>query len=145
MQFELFERKARPTTTVPVIGVQARGTMSLNAVAFEMLMSTARTADESHTSAKPSGKQTAKTPDGADAMVEFLYAKADGVVGIRLAAENSMNAYPVRKQHGAETYIVTAKAFLGFHQIMSADLRRYVPKVQDGMLIFSLKEAVQQP
>lgn len=145
MPFEVFERKARPVNNMPVIGVQTRGTMSLNAVAFTLLMSTATPADaaaavDGASGSKP-GKQTAKTPEGADALVEFLYDKEEQIVGIRLARPDSMNAYPVRKQPGAETYIVTAKAFLRYHNIEFPELRRYVPKLYGDVLGFSLKDA----
>jgi hypothetical protein len=139
MQFQLFERKSRPTTTVPVIALQTRGTMSLNSVAFEMLMSTKTAATAPPAPAK-AGKQTAKTPDGADALIEFLYAKDEQAIGIRLAADGSMNAYPIRKQQNSETYLVTAKAFLGYHGIQFPELRRFRPRLHEGMLVFTLKE-----
>lgn len=147
MQFELFERKSRATSTVPTIGVQTRGTMSMNAAAFDLLTGSATARSAPRKPKQPSvtpprsGKQTAKSDDGADATIEFLYDKANKVVGIRLAAPESLNSYPVRKQPQAESYLVTAKAFLAFHGIATDTLRRYVARMYDGgVLGFSMAE-----
>lgn len=144
MAFELFERKSRPSVTTPIVGVQTRGTMSLNAAAFELLANTGK-AQAFELSDKPplkvKGKQTAKAKDGADAMVEFLYDKEERIVGIRLASAVSMNAYPVRRQPQAESYLVTAKAFLAYHGIATDKMRRYSARLYDGTLLgFSLKD-----
>jgi hypothetical protein len=144
MQFELFERKSRPTSTVPMIGVQTRGTMSINAAAFELLASTkgkgaARAIKERAT--KRLGKQTAKVGDGADALVEFLYDRTQQVVGLRLATPESLNSYPVRRQPQSESYLVTAKAFLTFHKIPMDKLRRYTARLYEGNVLgFSLRD-----
>ena len=145
MQFELFERKSRPTSTVPTIGVQTRGTMSINAAAFDLLVSTAggkrSTKQQPQITSKRSGKQTAKAADGADALVEFMFDKKEQMVGIRLAPPNSLNSYPVRKQPQAESYLVTAKAFLTYYGIPTDKMRRYTARLIDGtVLAFSLKE-----
>jgi hypothetical protein len=146
MKFEVFERKSRPTVTIPVVGVQTRGTMSLNAPAFNLLASTAKSAKPSpkqspKTDVRQEGrrkKQTAKVGD-ADALVEFLYDRESRVVGLRLASPNSLNSYPVRRQPVAESYLVTAKAFLVYHQIPTDKLRRYTAHLfEGGVLGFSL-------
>ena len=141
MQFEVFERKSCPTVTVPIIGLQTRGTMSMNAVAFAMLISTNANKLSSVHKPMSSGKQTAKSADGSDAIVEFLYAKDEQVVGIRLASPESMHAYPVRRQPKSASYLVTAKAFLGYHEVPVDKMRRYQAHLFDGgVLGFSLKE-----
>lgn len=140
IQFELFERKSRRTMTVPTIGVQTRGTMSLNAPAFNMLLETApagtfKRPEQTH------GKQTAKSGDGSDALVEFLYDKASKVIGIRLASEKSLNSYPVRRQPQSESYLVTAKAFLKYYEIPTDTMRRFQARLYDGKVVgFSLVE-----
>ena len=142
LQFELFERKSRPTSTVPTIGVQTRGTMSINAAAFDLLVKTGtRSSKHPVAPSKRSGKQTAKASDGADAMIEFMYDKKEQVVGLRLAPPDSMNSYPVRKQPQAESYLVTAKAFLTYYEIPTDKMRRYKASLIEGsVLAFSLKE-----
>lgn len=143
MAFEVFERKSRPTSTVPTIGLQTRGTMSINAPAFDLLASTGRgkAKAQRHDGPRRSGKQTAKAKNGADALVEFLYDPTRQIVGLRLASDASLNAYPVRKQPHAESYLVTAKAFLTFHKVPTDKLRRYVARVYEGEVLgFSLRD-----
>lgn len=141
MQFELFERKARPSNVSPMVGIQTRGTMSMNAAAFELLASTHKPSINELLQAKRVGKQTAKTADGADALIEFLFAKNEQVIGIRLASPQSVHAYPLRRQPKSESYLVTAKAFLGYHGIMPDKLRRFRAHLfEGGVLGFSLKE-----
>ena len=74
-------------------------------------------------------------------MVEFLYAKDEQIVGMRLASPESVHAYPVRRQPKSESYLVTAKAFLGYHEVPVDKLHRYKAQLLDGgVLGFSLKE-----
>jgi hypothetical protein len=116
--------------------------MSLNAAAFNLLVGTSDGSGK-RTNAPPkrSGKQTAKTGDGAEALIEFLYDKTEQVVGLRLASPTSLNSYPVRRQPESESYLVTAKAFLAYHGIGTDKLRRFVARLYEGKIVgFSLKE-----
>jgi len=73
--------------------------------------------------------------------VEFLYEKSEKIVGIRLASGSGLNSYPVRRQKGAESYLVTAKAFLAYHAIPLDQLRRYSARLYDNNILgFSLVE-----
>ena len=143
MSFEVFERKSRPTSTVPTVGLQTRGTMSLNAAAFELLtMEKPKRPDRSPV--KP-GKQKAKAGkrplEEYEALVEFLFDKERAIVGLRVAQPTGLNSYPVRRQPQSESYLVTAKAFLTYHGIQTDQLRRYTARLYDGEILgFSLKE-----
>jgi hypothetical protein len=128
--------------------------MSLNAAAFSLLAGTkgltppqtslrahqqaAKAADDGSKSRR---KQTAKVGPDADAMLEFLYDKDLSIVGMRLAPPNSLNSYPVRQQKHAESYLVTAKAFLTFHNIPTEKMRRFEARIYEGGILgFSLKD-----
>jgi hypothetical protein len=141
MAFELFERRLGRTSPNPTIGLQKKGTLSLNASAFALLMST-QSAKPAKSSQQHSSRTTAgKAGKQAAAYVEFLYDRARGIVGMRIAPSDGRNSYPIRKQPSAESYIVAGKAFFEHHNVELGTLRRFTPRIYDGNIMgFNLSE-----
>jgi hypothetical protein len=139
MAFELFERKLGRTSTTPTIGLQKKGTLSLNAAAFALLTGT-QTGKSIKNTPAPSTKKSAsgKLPV---LYVEFLFDRARQIFGMRVASADGRNSYPIRKQPGSESYIVAGKAFLEHHDVKLGTLRRFTPRVYEGNVVgFSLSE-----
>ena len=123
MPFEMFVRRSRPTTTQPVVGIQNRGTISFNQSAFAML--------------------SERMPKGAKGEVyaQLFYDRERQVVAFKAVTETADNAYIVRKQPNAASYIMTGKGFLGYFGLMSETLRRYhLRQLDNGLVGFSMVE-----
>jgi hypothetical protein len=133
MAFEVFTRKSRPTSTVATIGIQTRGTFSLNAAAFQLLVEAQKGKRALSETVKKAEGKTEK--GGKDVFIEFLYDSDRKMAGIRIAPPDSQNAYPLRKQKAAESYLVTGKAFLEYNKIDHGKLRRYTGSIHEGGIL----------
>ncbi len=119
MAFETFKRKSRPFVNDPIVGIQTRGTLSLNAAAFNLLKG---------------GRDVEKL------YAELLFDPENHIVGIRAADKGASNSYIVRKQNYAESYLMTARAFVVYYGIEHGEARHYSLKdFGDGIVGFSLK------
>ena len=124
MAFEVFRRKSRPTVKDPIIGMQSRGTFSLNAAAYKLVRGD-REDDELH--------------------VELLYDADEQVIGIRGVDPGAPNSYVIRKQKGAESYLMTGVGFLNYYGIpFTGKARHYIAREFDGGIVgFSLEKDKQ--
>jgi hypothetical protein len=99
----------------PMFTLQARGLLSFNHAAFKAL-----------------GEPTA---------VALLYDADEHIVALRKVDRNHRNAHQVRKQQQAQSYLVSAQAFVAHHAIPTPRARRF-PGVEYGSGVwgFALQE-----
>jgi hypothetical protein len=96
---------------------QARGLLSINLAAFRAL--------------------------GEPEAVTLLYDPKEGIVGLRTARPQNENAYPVRKQKKAQSWVVGAQGFASYHGIKTVQARRFVGHDYGGGIWgFALREGV---
>jgi hypothetical protein len=108
-KFEEFTGRFVPARG-PRVGLQSRGGFSLNKAAYELLD-------------KPTH-------------VVLLYDRETNAVGMRPAAEDVPHAYPVRKQKGADSYIITGKSFCDHYSIpYGQSTQHFTPTLEDGTLV----------
>ncbi len=118
--YELFDKRAVPSTTKPWVTLQKGGLLSINATAFEKI--------------------------GAPEAVEVLYNKAERKIALRPASMDSPRAFPIRKQGAGgnikPTNLVSLTAFCNYHGIDTSSARRYRPEFADelGVLIVDLAQ-----
>lgn len=99
--FETFEKRRTPPASEPFVSLLKTGVISMNVVAYESL--------------------------GRVPYLEFLYDKADKIVGLRPMKTESQFSYPVRELKSASggTFSVSAKAFMLYYAIpMDSSIRR---------------------
>src|SRR5262249_54559169 len=115
---------SRPITDQAVIGIQNRGTISLNQAAYGLLHAR-----------RPKSSQAE-----GDIYVQLLYDKTRQVVAFRPVTKDAEDGYVVRKQPNAASYILTGKGFLAYYGIESNRLRRFRirPLVELDLVGFSL-------
>lgn len=113
--WEIFDQRSVPIVTVPIVAIQKRGILSLNQAAFEAL------------SSPPA--------------VELLFDRESRMVGLRGVDTAAPHAYTVRKQPGANTYVVSAKSFVKAYDIPTDVTRRYRADFADGVLSIDLRKA----
>jgi len=120
MAFEVFRRRSRPVSGQPTIGLQNRGTLSLNAAAFKLLADMVQ-------------------PTDAKIFVQFLYDPEKRVIGLRPVPPETSDSYPVRKQPASESYLLTGRGFLSYYGLDTTGIRRYRARVFEGGVVgFSL-------
>jgi hypothetical protein len=113
--FEIYKRQRAPATTDPSITIQKRGTLSLNVAAFTAL-------------------------DSPDA-VELLYDRDHRLMALRKVDPGAAHAYQVRALgRGAvnSTWLISGMAFTAHYGIPTEVARRWIGRVEDGMLILDL-------
>lgn len=111
--FEVFNRRAAPVTTQPLVTIQKRGTMSFNRAAFEAL--------------------------GEPAAVELLFDRQERIVGFRPVDVDVPHAYRPRKQGHTHNYLVAGQAFTQHFGIETGTARRYPAAMLDAVLVVDLK------
>jgi len=117
MAFVKFDKTSQPATTVPTITVQRSGSLSISRAAYLLLDS--------------------------PAAVEFFWDEERHLIGIGAADKDALGSYPVRpngdgtSQRGPVT--VSAVAFTKHVGLDLSEARRWVVKVEDGMLVFDVK------
>jgi hypothetical protein len=146
--FELFERTlGRTSNQIPTIGLQKKGTLSLNTAALTLLLGTQTTRPTKNAGASAAANKAPKQPGPKAkhqpvAYVELLYDKARGIVGIRLASPDNRNSYAIRKQPGSESFLLAGKAFFDYHKVELGIVRRFTPRIYEGNILgFNLSEA----
>ena len=99
----------------PMFTLQKRGLISMNQAAFKAL--------------------------GEPAAVALLYDADEGIVALRKVPRTYHNAYHLRKQNAARSYLVAATGFTSFNKINTDVSRRYVGRVYDDQVVgFTLTE-----
>jgi hypothetical protein len=121
MGFEVYEKGSAPVATVPTVTIQKRGLMSMNRAAYALIGS----------------------PEG----LELLWDADRNVIGLRPAELTNPNAYPARAQNSSSDkgpILVAAGMFTKYIKIDTSEARRWVPKVEDGILCIDLNEPAQR-
>jgi len=111
--WEVYDRKAKPRVTEPHVTLQASGTFSMNAAAYEALGS----------------------PDAVD----LMYSRSDKVVGFRPSEPGAPHSYPIKPQQNARTFQTGGKAFCTYFGIPTGQARRFAAKMVEGVLEVDLK------
>lgn len=126
MSFEEFTRKSVRLTKDPAITIQKRGSMGLNASAYELL------------------KGEHEETDDGKLPVQLLFDKENQIVGLRPTSRDDPNAYLVRKQKLSPSYLVAGKMFFKHYGVELGVTRRYkVRKYEDGIVGFGLGDKHQ--
>jgi hypothetical protein len=125
MAFEVFRRRSRPAYSKPSIGVHRRGTVRLNGAALAMLI------------------EASEVPatDIEKVWVQFLYDPENKIVGLRSAAKDTIDSYPLRRMKKSDSYLATGKGFFNYYNLQDATNKRYTPRIYEGgVLGFSVDE-----
>lgn len=117
-KFKQFDKSGARLVKTPELTIQGKGTMGLNAAAYNLM--------------------------GAPEAIEFLYDPDAKVIGLRPVPPDDNHAYPVRpvggKNSRAKTYLVAGTAFLNYYGIPFGEPRRREVKFADGVLIVDLND-----
>ncbi len=115
MPFETFKRQRAPATGEPAITIQKRGTFSLNLPAHSAL----------------------EAPEA----VELLYDRERRLVALRKVDPSTEHAYVVRPLgKGNSTWLISGMAFAAYYGIVTDIARRWIGRLEDGMLVIDLNE-----
>lgn len=122
MAFKVFEKGSAPAPTIPTVTIQKRGMFSLNDAAFRLI----------------------GEPEG----VQFLWDGDSKQIAIEAVPLTSPNAYPTRRQGPGKDskrgiVLIAGTMFTKFIGIDTSVAKRWVPRVEDGMLIVDLNEPSQ--
>jgi len=112
--FEEFDQYHSRSVKTLFITIQRRGNFSLNRAAYKAL-------DE---------------PEA----VKMLFNRSKRQIGFRKADSNVSRSTPVRRQHQSESFLIAGLTFCKEYDIETTTARRYVGKIQDGVLIVDLNE-----
>src|SRR5690242_18790924 len=103
MPFEVFQKNSAPIPTVPAATIQKRGLISLNRAAYDLL-------------------------DRPQA-VELLWDAERRVIGLRPAAVDNTNAYPVRAQSNSPDrgpVLIAGNLFTRYIGLETSEAQRWV-------------------
>ena|SRR5215217_993395 len=112
--FEVFDRRAVPTSAEPQVTLQVKGPISFNQAAYLAL--------------------------GEPSFVELLYDKTEKIIGIRAVKEDLPHAYPVRRQGASNTYVIAGHAFRKYYNIENEAAVRYDAQMLSDVLGVDLKQ-----
>ena len=115
--FEVFARTHARQARGPTLTVTVRGTLNLNAAAWEML--------------------------GEPETVELLYARAERTIGLRPVAQDAPSAYLVRPIGNGRTRMVSAKSFCTWIEADLSAGRRYPLTMAEGVGCVNLSRPAQ--
>lgn len=117
-EFEVFDKKAAPSTKEPWVTIQKKGLLSLNRSAAEAL--------------------------GTPEAVELLFDRNAQVMGFRPASPDSPRAFIMRKQGKNPgrnaNYLIGGTAFCKYYDIDTSIARRYKPEMNGNVLTVDLKQ-----
>ncbi len=111
--WELFDRKSRPSAKLPLVTLQGSGTFSMNEASYNAV--------------------------GRPAFVELLFDKKAQIIGFRPAGEKSAHAYPIKPQQNGRTHQTGGRAFCAYYGIETGKARRFAAEMIDGVLAIDLK------
>ncbi len=112
--FEEFDQYHSRSVKTLFITIQRRGNFSLNRAAYKAL--------------------------GEPEAVKMLFNRSKRQIGFRKADSNVSRSTPVRRQHQSESFLIAGLTFCKEYDIDTTTARRYVGKIQDGILIVDLNE-----
>lgn len=113
--FEVFSRRSTPIVKTPQVTIQRRGLLSFNEAAFEAM--------------------------GQPVALHLLYSKARNTIGLKKVEVGTPNAYTVRKQPQARSWLVAGAAFTTYYGIPNEPARRYTAEASgDDMLLVDLNQ-----
>ena len=112
-RWEVFDRKAKPLISHPLVTLQASGTFSMNEASWEAL--------------------------GKPEQVELLYDREEQIIGFRAATEKSPHSYPIKPQQNGRTFQTGGRAFCRHYGIETGKARRFAGEMIDGVLAIDLK------
>ncbi len=111
--WEVFDRKARPSVKQPLVTLQGSGTFSMNEASYNAV--------------------------GRPDLVELLYDKKDQIIGFRPASDKSPHSYPIKPQQNGRTFQTGGRAFCSYYGIEIGKARRFAGEMIDGVLAIDLK------
>ncbi len=111
--WEVFDRKAKPLVSQPLVTLQASGTFSMNEASYDAL--------------------------GQPDQVELLYDREERVIGFRAATDKSPHSYPIKPQQNGRTFQTGGRAFCKHYGIETGKARRFAGEMIDGVLAIDLK------
>lgn len=125
MAFTVFQKGSAPIAGVPSITIQKRGLFSLNDAASKLL-------------------------DDPEA-VQFLWDPESRLIGLKPVPPEDPNAYPAREQTPSKarpggrrgSTLIAGSMFTKFIELDTTQAKRWVPRVEDGLLVIDLKEEGQ--
>ncbi|MDQ0710029.1 hypothetical protein QFZ52_002681 [Arthrobacter woluwensis] len=122
MAFKVFHKGSAPVPSVPAVTIQKRGLFSVNDAAYRLI----------------------GEPEG----VQFLWEEDSRRIGIQGVPLESPNAYPARRQ-GTGKYanrsvvLIAGTMFSRYIGLDTTVAKRWVPTVENGMLVIDLKLPAQ--
>ena len=116
-QFDVFRRQPPPGAHEPTVTVQRYGLLTLNHAAYAEL--------------------------GAPEAVELMYARREGLIGLRAAAASAPDAYRVRTPTVGAGFLVSGRAFTRHYGIPTDVGRRCRATMIDAVLTVDLRDVVQ--
>ena len=111
--WEVFDRKARPSVKHPLVTLQGSGTFSMNEASYNAV--------------------------GRPDQVELLYDKKAQIIGFRPASDESPHSYPIKPQQNGKTFQTGGRAFCAYYDIEIGKARRFAGEMIDGVLAIDLK------
>ncbi len=111
--WEVFDRKARPSVKHPLVTLQGSGTFSMNEASYNAV--------------------------GRPAQVELLYDKKAQIIGFKPASDKSPHSYPIKPQQNGRTFQTGGRAFCAYYDIEIGKARRFAGEMIDGVLAIDLK------
>lgn len=117
MAFEVFDKKSAPSSEVPIVTIQKKGILSLNAAAHQII-------------------------DGKN-VVELLFDRDRRVMALR-PADPSPRTYKLRKAASGNQMLLSATAFMKVYDVDVTVTKRYQPFKEDGMLCLDLSSPTSQ-
>lgn len=116
MPFEVFTRGQPPPGMRPTISMHRSGRVALNAAAYAIL--------------------------GRPETVELLFDREVRRMGIRRASGNATTAYRLDKSPGAQTYVLSGRAFARYYGIEVGHSWRRDAEFADGVLSVEIPSGV---
>lgn len=116
--FEVFTKKMAPLGKTPGVTIQKRGIITINRSAHALL-----------------GKPRA---------VELLFDRERKRIGLRPVDESAQHGNLLRPQGSGDTgpMVVAGTAFTKYYNIDTAVSRRWVPQLEDGVMVLELDQGV---
>ena len=112
--FEWFDRNSPRPSGRPRLGIQKRGTFSLNSAGYEGL--------------------------GSPTHIKLAFDSAKQVIGIKAGEPDSPGSFPIRKQPNSSSYLFAGTAFANRYGILLGQPRRYWGDMHGDLLTVDLNQ-----
>lgn len=121
MAFKIFEKGSSPASSIPSVTIQKKGLFSLNEAAAKLL--------------------------GEPEAIQFLWDEDERLIALKAVHPEAANAHPTRRQASPKSakdvnkgpIIVTGTAFTKFINLDTSQAHRWMPRLEDDLLIIDLK------